>query len=267
MTFAGFPKPKRNYSQLPHALVDMLPEITSLSELKVVLYTLRHTWGFSEYGKPKRLTIDEFMNGRKRTNGSRYDRGTGLSNNSVINGLRDAEEHGFVVIDVDDHDKGRIKKYYRLKIDDSKTWGSEPQDLKSDMQNVHSYSAKDAHRTEKDTLENNQPPEEQPRARIFRLYEELCGQTIGSFVYDELKDAQQSYPAEWIEDAFKEAMLNNAKSWKYVRTILERWSREGRVDRKGASPTHSLPPNERPGVHMIDHLKLIEATAEEVYGE
>lgn len=153
--FSGFPKPKRNYSQLPHALIDMLPEINSLSELKVVLYILRHTWGYSEFGKPKRMTTDEFIDGRKRADGSRCDDGTGLSKHSVINGLREAEAHGFIVVDVDDHDKGRIKKYYRIKMNDGKTYEPDPQELDADVQKLHSDGAEVAQRTEKETIERN----------------------------------------------------------------------------------------------------------------
>src|ERR671914_382993 len=37
------------------------------------------------------------MHGRRRQDGSRMDRGTGLSNRSVIDGLRQAVEDGFLI--------------------------------------------------------------------------------------------------------------------------------------------------------------------------
>jgi len=95
--FQGFEKPKSNYSKLPH---DWFPYIAKmqLSELKVMLYILRHTWGFSEYGKPKRISLDEFANGRWKKDSTRMDCGTGMSKSSVREGLQKAVEHGFLVV-------------------------------------------------------------------------------------------------------------------------------------------------------------------------
>lgn len=142
--FSGFDQPSENYSKLPHALISCLPEIETVAELKVVIYILRHTWGFSEYEAPKKITTDEFMNGRKKRDGSRMDSGTGLSNNSVITGLEKAVEHGFILVDVDETDKARIEKHYKLSMSDVQSLHSYPQSL-------HSCYANIAHRSEKDT--------------------------------------------------------------------------------------------------------------------
>jgi hypothetical protein len=40
------------------------------------------------------------------------------------------------------------------------------------------------------------------------------------------------YPAEWLEAAFREAAAQNARSWRYVSRILERWAIEGRSHAK-----------------------------------
>lgn len=143
--FAGFEQPTENYSKLPHSFVERLPMINSLAELKVVLYTLRHTWGFSEFGMPKKITTDEYMNGRKRKNGKRMDNGTGLSNNSVITGLEKAIEHGFMLVEVDETDKARIEKQYCLNM------SPDVQNLHSGVQNLHSDYAEVAYRSEKET--------------------------------------------------------------------------------------------------------------------
>ncbi len=69
-------------------------------------------------------------------------------------------------------------------------------------------------------------PEERPN--IFRLYEEQIG-TITPLVGDRLVDAEDRYPADWIEDAFREAAELNVRSWRYVERILQRWAEEGRA--------------------------------------
>jgi len=49
-------------------------------------------------------------------------------------------------------------------------------------------------------------------------------------IAEELRDAERTYPAEWIADGFREAVELNKRSWRYVLRILERWRREGRGD-------------------------------------
>ena len=62
---------------------------------------------------------------------------------------------------------------------------------------------------------------------VFSLYESLAG-TLGPGIAEELMEAERLYPAEWLESAFREAAAQNARSWRYVSRILERWASEGR---------------------------------------
>lgn len=64
------------------------------------------------------------------------------------------------------------------------------------------------------------------RQSIFALYESLIG-TLGPGIADELTEAERLYPAEWIDAAFREAAQQNARSWRYITRILERWAIEG----------------------------------------
>ncbi len=64
------------------------------------------------------------------------------------------------------------------------------------------------------------------RSNVFALYEQLIG-TISPLIADELAEAERLYPAEWLEAAFREAAAQNARSWRYVSRILERWAIEG----------------------------------------
>ncbi|HEY5625154.1 MAG TPA: DnaD domain protein [Dehalococcoidia bacterium] len=61
---------------------------------------------------------------------------------------------------------------------------------------------------------------------IFVLYEENIG-SITPLIADELKDAEQRYPAEWLREAVREAVELNKRSWRYVASILRRWETEG----------------------------------------
>jgi len=77
-------------------------------------------------------------------------------------------------------------------------------------------------------------PEEAPQAgppqepsSIFALYEENIG-VLTPMVAEELKAAEATYPWEWIQEAFKEAVMRNRRHWRYIARILERWSTEGK---------------------------------------
>ena len=143
--FAGFDQPKANYSKLPHTLIDELSNITSESELKVILYILRHTWGYHD--TEKKITIDEFCNGRKRSDGSRIDGGCGITSNAVKGGIAKAVEHGYIVVEEDARDLARIKRYYSIN--------SGGQKLMVGGQTLTPGVSQVDPRTEKDTIERN----------------------------------------------------------------------------------------------------------------
>src|SRR2546421_7456073 len=159
--FQGFSKPEANFFRLPNEWTDITANITSLAEMKLVEYVLKHTWGYSEFDMVKKITTDEFMNGRKKKDGTRIDIGTGLSKPSVIAGLKSAVEHGLLTEEVDDSDKARIKKFYKLKmrkpIEEDEP---EKEETHADVKNVNigvksfnSRGKQSLHRSEKDTLE------------------------------------------------------------------------------------------------------------------
>ena len=66
-----------------------------------------------------------------------------------------------------------------------------------------------------------------PSANIFTLYERNIGM-ITPMIAEELKEAETLYPRLWVEEAFKEAVKLNKRSWKYIARILERWANEGK---------------------------------------
>ncbi|MGD2143299.1 MAG: DnaD domain protein [Anaerolineae bacterium] len=67
------------------------------------------------------------------------------------------------------------------------------------------------------------------RPNIFTLYEQNIG-TLTPLIAEELREAEQTYPTAWIEEAFREAVTLNKRSWKYIHAILDRWHTEGKDD-------------------------------------
>jgi DnaD/phage-associated family protein len=65
------------------------------------------------------------------------------------------------------------------------------------------------------------------RPNIFVLYEQNIG-LLSPMIAEELKDAAEQYPTDWIEAAFREAVQQNKRKWSYIRAILRHWGTEGR---------------------------------------
>lgn len=76
------------------------------------------------------------------------------------------------------------------------------------------------------------------RPNIFTLYERNIGLLL-PMVAEELRDAAERYPEEWLEAAFREAVQQNKRSWSYVRAILRRWDADGRGRAHGTHERHS----------------------------
>lgn len=64
------------------------------------------------------------------------------------------------------------------------------------------------------------------RPTIFKLYEENIG-PLTPMIADILRDCEKDYPYEWIRDAVQEAVMNNARSWRYIESILKNWKENG----------------------------------------
>lgn len=76
------------------------------------------------------------------------------------------------------------------------------------------------------------------KPNIYRLYEQHIG-ALTPMLADALREAEQAYPAAWLEDAVRIAVENNVRKWRYIEAILERWQREGRDDRTDRGRTEA----------------------------
>ena len=76
----------------------------------------------------------------------------------------------------------------------------------------------------------------QNRPNIYSLYEQNIG-ILTPIVAEKIEEAEQKYPLQWIEEAISEAVSLNARNWRYISRILERWEIEGKED--GESRKHT----------------------------
>ena len=100
------------------------------------------------------------------------------------------------------------------------------------------------------------PPPRQ--SNIFTLFQENIG-LITPIIADELRDAEIRYPAEWVTEAFAEAVAHEKRFWRYIVRILEGWAREGKGGRagsRGGRPAPFADPRDYirgPYAHLIKH--------------
>lgn len=175
--FEGFrkiDKESKNFYGIPNEWTDIMAEIDNLAELKIIEYIMRHTWGFKEHDTLKCITTDEFAHGRKRKDGTRMDKGTGLGTTGVKQGITKAVEHGYVICETDESDKGRIKKHYGLKMlptpdldrrdatmhsheatTDSRNATPDSRNETTHSREETGWISQDDHRSEKETLEKH----------------------------------------------------------------------------------------------------------------
>jgi len=245
--FTGFDEPTENWSKLPHALINNLHLMTSESEIKVVLYILRHTWGYGD--DQKKITIDEFSKGRKRKDGSRLDNGLGISENSIREGIAKAIEHGFIEVQEDSSDKARIKRHYSLRGS-----GSGVQKLNPRGSEVEPQPSEVEPRSEKDTTRETHEKEtsscgdDAKWSAIQTAYQNNISISVSPIVVDEMKHPDYMVlPVEWWVEAITIAAANGKRTWAYVRGVLDR-SRDSGVSPKktGAPKPFNAPPPEQP---------------------
>ena len=199
-TFTGFPRQVR-YTPVPAPLFGpLLAEIDDLGELKL---TLRVIWLLHEKrGFPRFVTLKELLADRTLVEA--------LSAEGVGRAAGKAVARGTLTsVEIKGEEGGETA--YALNRDEDRK-ALQRLALRPSGPNVSS-----------------QAPWEgaAERSNVFALYEDNIGM-LNPMIADELREAEELYPVEWIEDAFREAVGGNKRSWRYIARILERWEREGR---------------------------------------
>jgi len=161
-TFQGFYYPEENWFRMPNIWTDITSGMASLAELKVVEYVLRHTWGYQEFGKMKKITLDEFESGRKKTDGTRMDKGIGMRKQAIISGLRQAVKDGYLIEEADKSDKGRIKKFYGLRMLQS---GSDDEGGEGEVEQMYENHTPDVRQSHPRDMKITPPSEKDTKER------------------------------------------------------------------------------------------------------
>jgi len=215
--FTGFPAGKVRVTPLPNQFFsELLPAIDDLAELKITLHCfwlLHQKTGDLRYVTRRELAADELLLDGLRVTGQPPQQ-------ALEAGLERAVFRGTLLHVIAHHDSGEEHCYF--------------------MNTAHGRQTVD--RIQRGELRlpegGSQVRLEARRPNIFVLYEQNIG-LLQPLLADELRDAERTYPADWIEEAFRIAAENNVRRWSYVRRILERWATEGKNDGAGRRGTEA----------------------------
>jgi DnaD/phage-associated family protein len=209
--FSGFPSGKLRATSLPSLFFsDLLPLIDDLAELKVTLYmfwALHRRGGSPLYVRRVDFLDDELlMSGLGATRRAAED--------ALVAGLERAVTRG-TLLKASAKTKSGVEELYFLNTDRGRA------------------AAETVARDGWQPPDTDEPPLHLAieRPNVFVLYEQNIGM-LTPLIADELRDAELTYPAGWIEEAIAIAVKSNARKWRYIVSILERWRSEGRDDGK-----------------------------------
>jgi DnaD/phage-associated family protein len=212
MAFAGF-STDTLVGLPPELFSEVLPAISLPSELKVTLqifYRLSR-----QRGAPRRLSWDELMADRTMRRSLRAVAKLRPPEELLAEGLAAAVQRGTLLHLAVPAD-GMVSNWYLVNTPANRAW-------------VEQMALARA------ALTPNGAPEDRPA--LVGLYEQNIG-LVTPMLVDELREAEERYPRDWIEEAMREAVRANARSWRYIRKVLERWAANGRnnaSDRAGRS--------------------------------
>jgi DnaD/phage-associated family protein len=100
--------------------------------------------------------------------------------------------------------------------------------------------------------DSNHQSESTTNLNLFRIYENNIG-PITPMAADSLKDAEKTYPLQWIADAIKLSVENNKRNWRYCEAILKRWQTDGKDDgKKPTKKTEKETPSHIPDMDDFD---------------
>jgi len=203
--FDGFTG-KTLYTPVPNPVFGpILEQIQDLAELKV---TLRGLWLFHrKRGAVRAVSLDEFLADRSLIKGLK-PKGEESSEEAIRHGLRLAVTRKTFLT----HQLNGTDTVFLLNTE-------------ADRRAIARLEAGESPAETGDEPEIDAPELEKPN--IFALYEDSIG-SLSALLADELKEAEERYPAAWLREAFGIAVTENKRSWRYVSGILRRWMSEGR---------------------------------------
>lgn len=218
--FSGFSSHKRSAVPVPNEFFqELVADLEDINELKVILYTI---WFFHRHGGvvPYIRAVD-FQKDKAFMEGLVY--GESSPEQALSLALSQAVERGVLLRALVRANGGETALYFL-----NTALGRAA--VEAIQQGKWRYTT-----DSEIPIEIGQEP-----PNVYRLYEQHIG-PLTPHIAETLREAEGSYPMEWIEEAIQIAVERNARNWRYVNAILKRWNEEGRGERKtGADSQEAL---------------------------
>lgn len=242
--FTGFPGGKNPYVPVPEVFFTvLLPEIEDTAELKVTLHLF---WLLAQkQGNPRCVSDRELMMDRVLLRSLKRLGDPRPSEERVRLGLEQAVMRGTLLrihlkLFSESSGEEEVIGWYFFNTARSRKIVKELQgaemvpvsmlERETQVPQLHAVAAQVGGHTENGQSEQQGRTRVQvqiERPNIFVLYEQNIG-LLTPMLANQLEDAADHYPAEWVEAAFSEAVQRNKRNWKYISAILRRWETEGR---------------------------------------
>ncbi len=111
--FTGFHNPTT--APVPDLLLDHIMQDLTESELKVLLYITRRTFGFKK--NADNISLKQLVQGIVTKDGRQLDRGSGLTKSTVARALKSLAEKGLITAERrSDHKRGNLPTTYALRM-------------------------------------------------------------------------------------------------------------------------------------------------------
>lgn len=243
-TFTGFPAGKNPFVPIPEVFfTQLLPEIEDSAELKVTLHLF---WLMAQkQGNPRCVSDSELQVDATLLRGLKRRGDPRPAEERLRQGLEQAVSRGTLLrvqlkLMSEGKDNAETVGWYFFNTARSRKVVAElqggemipvrlltAQDARQKQESVQPVAV-GAHAVGNSNYQHSRNVQvEIERPNIFVLYEQNIG-LLSPLIADELKDAADRYPEDWIEAAFREAVQYNKRKWSYIRAILRRWETEGR---------------------------------------
>ncbi|MBE9478903.1 MAG: DnaD domain protein [Chloroflexi bacterium] len=210
-SFTGFPEGKLPLTPIPNAFFsELLPRIDHLGEFKVTIYAF---WALTQKeGRFRYISLEEMAADQLLMEGLKPEIMTPLE--TLVDALERAVARGtFLKVKVE-FDQG----------EDSYFFLNSPKGQAA----VASIEAGDWQPTGDPEAPISLALE---RPNIYTLYEQNIG-PLTPMIAEQLREAENEYPPDWIEEAVLIAVTNNVRKWRYIEAILEDWQNRGKDERK-----------------------------------
>lgn len=267
-----------NSFQSPNDYVDVAMELLTGEEYKCLSFAARHILGWQDKINAREgvISLSMFERGYALESGSHYG-GTGITRAAVQAALEQLVTYKLLLKLDDPTPDGQ-----RWQLGDSPDWDGLKQrrDRQLEAARLRTAKATAARQAKRETTGTSDVPvrgtnqeqyvgrttvgtsdvlnqshsqnhlqiQEITRARIFELYEQTFGLITPTYV-DDVKDAANEFPADWLEDAFKLTKDKGGRSWPYTRKILDGWQKNGRPatpSKPAAQETSAASPAKKP---------------------